>query len=50
MDIKFWQKALREAEVELEAARTRSAVNAAARKPQRAKAEMKLLEQMPASG
>jgi hypothetical protein len=44
MDLKFWQKALREAERELDAATTRTALNAAAKKLQRAKAELKQLE------
>ena len=44
MDVKYWTKALREAEAELEAARTRTAVNAAAKKLQRAKAELRALE------
>jgi hypothetical protein len=40
----YWTKALREAERELEAATTRTAVNTAAKKLQRAKAELKALE------
>jgi hypothetical protein len=36
MDREYWTKALREAERELEAATTRTAVNAAAKKLQRA--------------
>jgi hypothetical protein len=43
MDREYWTKALREAERELEAAITRTAVNAAAKKLQRAKAELKAL-------
>jgi hypothetical protein len=55
MDLKFWQKALREAERELDAAtmRTaldaatmRTALDAAAKKLMRAKAELKRLEQI----
>jgi hypothetical protein len=41
MDLKFWQKALREAERELDAATTRTALDAAAKKLMRAKAELK---------
>ena len=41
MDLKFWQKALREAERELDAATTRTALDAAAKKFMRAKAELK---------
>jgi hypothetical protein len=44
MDHKFWKKALREAERELDAAPTRTALNAAAKKLMRAKAELKRLE------
>jgi hypothetical protein len=44
----YWIKQLREAEAELEAATTRTAVNAAAKKLQRAKAELKALEEMAA--
>jgi hypothetical protein len=44
MDLKFWQKALREAERELDAAITRTALNAAAKKLMRAKAELKRLQ------
>jgi hypothetical protein len=44
MDLKFWQKALREAERELDAATTRTALDAAARKLMRAKAELKRLQ------
>jgi hypothetical protein len=40
MDLKFWKKAFRE----LDAATTRTALDAAARKLLRAKAELKLLE------
>src|ERR687891_960657 len=43
-DRDYWTKALREAERELEAATTRSAVNTAAKKLPRAKAELKALE------
>jgi hypothetical protein len=48
MDREYWTKALREAEQELEAATTRTAVNAAAKKLQRTKAELKQLEAEPA--
>ena len=44
MDLRFWKKALREAERELEAATTRMALNAAAKKLMRAKAELKRLQ------
>jgi hypothetical protein len=47
MDRAYWTKALREAERELEAATTRTAVNAAATTLQRAKAELKQLEMEP---
>ena len=43
-DLKFWQKALREAERELDAATTRTALDAAAKKLMRAKAELKRLQ------
>jgi hypothetical protein len=42
--IRYWTKTLRQAEAELEVATTRSAVNAAAKKLQRAKAELKALD------
>jgi hypothetical protein len=48
MDREYWQKALREAERELEAATWRSDVDAAAKKLQRAKSELKALEAKPA--
>ena len=44
MDLRYWQTALREAEAELDAARTRSELDAAAKKFQRAKAALKELE------
>ena len=44
MDLRYWQTALREAEAELDAARTRSEINAAAKRFQRAKAALKELE------
>lgn len=47
MDREYWLRKLREAKAELEAARKRSEVNAAAAKLQRAKAELKVLEQKP---
>jgi hypothetical protein len=43
-DREYWTKQLREAEAELEAATRRSDVNAAAKRLQRAKAELKRLE------
>ncbi len=45
MDRDYWTKALNEAERELEAATTRSGLNAAAKKVMRAKQELKWLEQ-----
>ena len=45
MDRDYWTKALNVAERELEAATTRSGLNAAARKVMRAKQELKWLEQ-----
>jgi hypothetical protein len=48
MDRAYWTKALQEAEAELEAAKTLTAVKAAAKKLQRAKAERKALEDEPA--
>ena len=44
MDLKFWKKALREAERELDAATTRTALDAAAKTLMRAKAELKRLQ------
>jgi hypothetical protein len=44
MDLKFWKKALREAERELDAATTRTALDAAAKKLMRAKAGLKRLQ------
>ena len=41
MDLKFWKRALRKAERELDAATTRMALDAAAKKLMRAKAELK---------
>jgi hypothetical protein len=43
-DLEYWSRKLAEAEADLEAARKRSDVNAAAAKLQRAKAELKELE------
>jgi hypothetical protein len=43
-DRAYWTMKLREAEAELKAARTRSAVNAAAKKLDLAKAELRRLE------
>jgi hypothetical protein len=43
-DREYWTRKLQEAERELEAATTRSDVNAAAKRLQRAKAELKRLE------
>jgi F0F1-type ATP synthase epsilon subunit len=47
MDREYWTKALRQAETELEAARSRTEVTAAAKKLQHAKAELKALEEVP---
>jgi hypothetical protein len=44
----LWQKALRQAEAELAAARKRTEINEAARKLQYAKARLKALEDVPA--
>jgi hypothetical protein len=44
MDRSYWQRVLQEAEAALDAARTRSAVNEAAKRYQQAKAELKRLE------
>jgi beta-glucosidase-like glycosyl hydrolase len=44
MDLKLWQKALRDAERELEAATTRMTLDAAAKRLMRAKAELKRLQ------
>jgi hypothetical protein len=44
VDLKYWQKALRDAEAELDAATTLTSVKTAAKKLQRAKAELKQLE------
>jgi hypothetical protein len=44
MELKFWQKALREAERELDAATTRTTLDVAAKKFMRAKAELKRLQ------
>ena len=43
MDLRYWQKALRAAERELDAATTRTALDAAAKKFMRAKATLKRL-------
>jgi hypothetical protein len=48
-DREYWTKQLREAERELEAATRRSDVDAAAKKLQRAKGELKRLEAEPGS-
>jgi hypothetical protein len=45
MDRVYWQRKLQEAEAELDAARTRSQVDEAASRYQRAKAELRALEQ-----
>jgi hypothetical protein len=47
MDRGYWQKALRQAERELEAARTLSALNAAAKRLMLARRELELLEHRP---
>jgi len=44
-DLAYWSEKLRQAEQEFDAARTRSAVDEAARRFQRAKAELRALEQ-----
>ena len=44
MDRRYWQRKLQVAEAELDAARTRTQVNEAAKKLQYAKAELKRLE------
>ena len=44
MDRAYWQRKLEEAEHELEEARTRTTINAAAKKLQQAKAELRRLE------
>ena len=44
MDLTYWQKALREAEREPDAATTRTGLDAAAKKFMRAKAELKRLQ------
>jgi hypothetical protein len=44
MDLNLWKKALREAERELDAAATRTALDAAAKKFMRTKAELKRLQ------
>jgi hypothetical protein len=43
-DLAYWITKLRDAEAELESARTRTAINAAAKRVMRAKAELKRLE------
>jgi hypothetical protein len=43
-DVTYWTEKLRQAEQELDAARTRSAVDEAAARYQRAKADLKRLE------
>ena len=48
MDRSYWQRVLQEAEAELDGTRMRTAVNEAAKKFQRAKAELKALEDLPA--
>jgi hypothetical protein len=49
MDLKLWKKALPEAECDLDAATTRTALDAAAKKFMRAKTELKQLEAEPAN-
>ena len=44
MDLKFWKKALREAEREVDGGTTRTTLDAAAKKFMRAKAELKRLQ------
>jgi hypothetical protein len=43
-EVQFWTRKLREAEAELDAARTRTALDAAAKKLQRARAALKALQ------
>lgn len=43
-DLEYWTKALKDAEREFDAARTRSALSAAAKKLMRAKTQVKRLE------
>jgi hypothetical protein len=43
-EVQFWTRKLREAEAELDAAKTRTALDAAAKKLQRARAALKALE------
>jgi hypothetical protein len=45
-DLTYWTEQLRQAEAELEAARRRTEVDEAARKFQRAKAELKALKEL----
>jgi hypothetical protein len=45
MDRTYWQKRLEQAEQELSAARGRTALNAAAKKLQQARAELKRLDE-----
>jgi hypothetical protein len=47
-DREYWTRELREVEAELAAAKRRTELNAAAKKLQRAKAELKALEAEPA--
>ena len=47
-DLTYWTEKLRQAEQELDAAGTRTAVNPAAKKLQYAKAQLTALEDMPA--
>jgi hypothetical protein len=47
-DLTYWTEKLRQAERELDAVRTRAAVNEAAKKLQYAKARLRALEDMPA--
>jgi hypothetical protein len=46
-EVEYWRTKLREAEAELEAARKRSDVDAAAKKVMRAKTELRRLEGQP---
>jgi hypothetical protein len=43
-EVQFWTRKVREAEAELDAAKTRTALDAAAKKLQRARAALKALE------
>jgi hypothetical protein len=50
INYEYWIAALRRAQAELDAATTRPTINTAATKLMRAEAELKRIEQTPASG